>query len=472
MVTWVSRLWRSLGAAATAAALLLGASASPAAAAPCDAPITNPVACENTKPGNPASEWDVSGAGDPTHPGLRDRHQRRPGPDRRVQGRHRRASAYRLDIYRMGYYGGSGARKVATVQPSALAAADAARLPDRARDRPRRLRQLGASPRPGPCRPTRSRASTSPSSSATTTATARATSSSSCATTTARSDLLFQTVGHDVAGLQPVRRQQPLRRARPPAAPTRSATTGRSRRAATRPRTGVFNAEYPMVRWLERERLRRQLHHRRRHRSPRRRARSSTRSFLSVGHDEYWSGSQRANVEAARAAGVAPRVLQRQRGLLEDALGAEHRRHGHALPDARLATRRRTRTRRSIRSPTSGPARGATRASARRPTAAGPRTRSPARSSRSTLRHDARSRCRRPTARCASGATRRSPRWRRRQVATLPDGTLGYEWDEDLDNGVRPAGLVPRSPTTTVSRRGRSSRTTARRTAPARRRTP
>lgn len=26
--------------------------------------------------------------------------------------------------------------------------------------------------------------------------------------------------------------------------------------------------------------------------------------FLSVGHDEYWSGQQRANVEAARDAGV------------------------------------------------------------------------------------------------------------------------------------------------------------------------
>src|SRR5262249_27710719 len=29
------------------------------------------------------------------------------------------------------------------------------------------------------------------------------------------------------------------------------------------------------------------------------------RAFLSVGHDEYWSGQQRANVEAARAAGVS-----------------------------------------------------------------------------------------------------------------------------------------------------------------------
>ena len=34
------------------------------------------------------------------------------------------------------------------------------------------------------------------------------------------------------------------------------------------------------------------------------------------------------------------------------------------------------------------------------------------------------------------------------QTATLADGTLGYEWDEDLDNGSRPAGLVDLSSTT------------------------
>src|SRR4029077_21215165 len=27
------------------------------------------------------------------------------------------------------------------------------------------------------------------------------------------------------------------------------------------------------------------------------------------------------------------------------------------------------------------------------------------------------------------------------QSVTFPAGTLGYEWDEDLDNGFRPAGL-------------------------------
>ena len=33
-------------------------------------------------------------------------------------------------------------------------------------------------------------------------------------------------------------------------------------------------------------------------------------------------------------------------------------------------------------------------------------------------------------------------------VATLAPQTLGYEWDEDLDNGARPAGLVHLSSTT------------------------
>ena len=90
--------------------LLLGGAAPAALAAPCDVPITNPVACENTKPGTPASEWDVSGAGSTNIQGF--------ATDISVdQGGtvsfkvDTPASAYRIDIYRMGYYGGSGARK-------------------------------------------------------------------------------------------------------------------------------------------------------------------------------------------------------------------------------------------------------------------------------------------------------------------------------------------------------------------------
>src|SRR5262249_5791955 len=34
------------------------------------------------------------------------------------------------------------------------------------------------------------------------------------------------------------------------------------------------------------------------------------------------------------------------------------------------------------------------------------------------------------------------------QVATLGDFEVGYEWDEDVDNGFRPAGLIDLSSTT------------------------
>ena len=43
---------------------------------PCQAPVANPVACENTQTGNPASEWGISGiftvhaSGDTTPPSV------------------------------------------------------------------------------------------------------------------------------------------------------------------------------------------------------------------------------------------------------------------------------------------------------------------------------------------------------------------------------------------------------------------
>ena len=51
--------------------------------------------------------------------------------------------------------------------------------------------------------------------------------------------------------------------------------------------------------------------------------------FLSVGHDEYWSGDQRANVEAARDAGVNLAFFSGNEVVLEDPLGEQHRRLGH-----------------------------------------------------------------------------------------------------------------------------------------------
>ncbi|MGZ5398149.1 MAG: N,N-dimethylformamidase beta subunit family domain-containing protein, partial [Mycobacterium sp.] len=78
----------------------------------------NEIAAENCKPGDPASEWDISGAGDPSIQGF--------ATDISVnQGQtisfkiDTTSTDYRIDLYRLGYYGGLGARKVATIGTAA-----------------------------------------------------------------------------------------------------------------------------------------------------------------------------------------------------------------------------------------------------------------------------------------------------------------------------------------------------------------
>ena len=66
-----------LGAFGLLLALAVGAP-SASAADPCGRPVVSVIACENSKPGNPASEWQISGAGSSTHPGLRDDDERQP----------------------------------------------------------------------------------------------------------------------------------------------------------------------------------------------------------------------------------------------------------------------------------------------------------------------------------------------------------------------------------------------------------
>ena len=83
----------------------------------CNPPMANDIVCENSKAGNPSSDWDVSGAGDLTIQGF--------ATDISVnQGQtvffkiNTDATAYTIGIYRIGYYGGNGARKIATFAPS------------------------------------------------------------------------------------------------------------------------------------------------------------------------------------------------------------------------------------------------------------------------------------------------------------------------------------------------------------------
>ncbi len=87
------------------------------AAGPCDSPA-NPIVAENCLTGTPQSTWDVSGAGDPSIQGFATDISVNVG-DTVSFKIDTDSSAYHIDIYRLGYYGGDGARLVTTIAPSA-----------------------------------------------------------------------------------------------------------------------------------------------------------------------------------------------------------------------------------------------------------------------------------------------------------------------------------------------------------------
>jgi len=84
---------------------------------PRSCPAASIICTENLKPGNPSSEWDISGAGSSNIVGFATQMSVNKGET--VQFKvNTNSSDYRLDIYRIGYYGGNGARKITTIQPS------------------------------------------------------------------------------------------------------------------------------------------------------------------------------------------------------------------------------------------------------------------------------------------------------------------------------------------------------------------
>ena len=392
----------------------------------------------------------------PDDPGLRDVDERQQGRDDRASRSSRRRPNYRIDILRLGYYGGDGARLIdgeprADRTPSTQPACQTF-----SRHRPDRLRQLGGLAlvdgaratavsgvyiahlhpqrhrrrqphhvrrprRREPLRRRRCRPPTRPGRPTTRTA--------ATASTSARSPA------------RPATRA----RTRPP---TRSPTTARSTppRTTAAARALFTGAEYPMIRFLEAQRLRRQLHQRRRRRTAAARCCCNHKLFISSGHDEYWSATQRTNMEAARDAGVNLAFFSGNEMLLEDALGAEHRRHQRRRTARSSPTRTRTSTRRS-RTRSSGPAPGATRASRRRPTDVTPEN---ALTGQSFLVNSGTSRdhgaVRVPPA-AACGATPPRRRWRRARRCTLaPD-------DARLRVGRRRRQRLPAARASSGSRR-------------------
>ena len=114
------------------------------AAGPCGPPVTSVIACENTLPGDPPSDWQVSGAGDSTIQGFATSMSVNAGQTESFKIS-TPASSYHIDILRIGYYQGNGARKVVSnmLPTASLPQTQPACRNDTAAHRAHRLRQLG-----------------------------------------------------------------------------------------------------------------------------------------------------------------------------------------------------------------------------------------------------------------------------------------------------------------------------------------
>ncbi len=213
----------------------------------------------------------------------------------------------------------------------------------------------------------------------------------------------------------------------------------------TGPEDWIFNAEYPMIRFLESNGYDVSyftgvdtarfpaliLQH---------------KTFVSVGHDEYWSGQARTNVEAARAAGVnlaffsGNEVYWKTRWEAStDSSATAYRTlvcYKETWANAKIdPSPQWTGTWRDPRF--SPPSDGGRPENALTGTIF--MADDPATNAMTVPSTDANLRFWRNTsiANLQPG-----------QTATLPYGLLGYEFDSDLDNGFRPAGLIDLSHTT------------------------
>lgn len=433
----------ALGAVAllVAATFIATSPTSPAvAASPCG-PTINPIVCENQKPGTDPAIWDISGAGDPTIQGF--------ATDISVAAGQRvdfkidtNARSYRIDIYRTGWYQGLGARKVDSVNPSATLPQN---QPACISDVTTELYDCGTWGVSGSWN-----------------VPADAVSGVYIAllhrTDTggeshiifivrndgSTSDVLFQTSdptwhaynsygGSDFYQGAAHGRAYKVSYNRPFA--TREGTTRRD---------FYFSSEYATVRFLERNgydvsyiagvdtdrRGSELLNH---------------DVFLSVGHDEYWSGSQRANIAAARDAGVNLQFLSGNEGYWRTRYEASV--DGAATPHRTLVSYKETWANAKIdpNAQWTGTWRDPRFAEAAQ---GGHSPENALTGTMYMVNHNDLA----VTVTAEQGKTRL---WRNTNLTSLGTGssaalaahTVGYESNEDIDNGFRPAGLIRLSTT-------------------------
>src|SRR5882672_9529001 len=415
----------------------------PVAFATCAAP-KNAIEAENCLPGTPASQWYVDGAGSSNIQGFTTDISANTGQTIFFKIS-TSAVSYRIDIYRLGYYQGNDARFITSISPSALLPQI---QPSCLSDSSTGLIDCG-----------------NWGISASWTVPSTATSGVYFArlvrpdtgevgaiifvvrNDSSHSDIVVQTSdttwqayndygGNSLYSGNPVGRAYKVSYNRP-----------------VNTLKDFFSQEYPMLHWLEANGY--DVTYLSGVDTDRNGALiTQHRIFVSVGHDEYWSGGQRANVEAARAADVnlaffsGNEVFWKTRWEAStDVTNTAYRTlvcyketsmngsYGGVIDPADPPTW--TGLWRDARF--SPPADGGRPENALTGTIT--QVSAPQDNAITVPQADGRMRFWRNTSIATLGAG---------QVATLPQSTLGYESDEDVDNGFRPAGLI-RLSTTTVA---------------------
>ncbi|HEY3053365.1 MAG TPA: Ig-like domain-containing protein, partial [Thermoanaerobaculia bacterium] len=410
----------------------------------------NKIVVENCLQGNPPSQWDIVGAGDPSIQGFATDISVNHGQT--IQFKIKTPSTnYHIDIYRLGWYGGDGARKVAgPITPSAS-------LPQ---SQPACL--TNADPNIGLTDCGNWAVSASwpvPATAVSGTYIAKlirddATGASHIVFIVrddeGQSDLLFQTADTT---------WQAYNRYGGNSLYFSSTLLGRAYKVSyNRPfstrdysdENWLFNSEYPLTRWLEKNgydvsyftgidsaRFPSEIW--------------EHKIFLSTGHDEYWSDQQRTNVDdAARLHGVHLAFLSGNDVFWK--IRWENSTDGSNTPYRTLTCYKETHSDAKIDPTTTWT--GTWRDPRFSPPSDGGRPENGLTGTIFTANADATSSIEVPP------ADRRMRFWRNAftllpadQTALLPFGVLGYEWNEDLDNGFRPGGQIRLSTTTrTVAR--------------------
>src|SRR6476620_10786514 len=99
-------------------AVALSPASSAAAGDPCGTPVASMIACENSQPGTPATNWQVNSS-DSTIVGFATSMSVNIGETESFKVK-TTASSYHIDIFRLGYYQGNGARRImANLRPTA-----------------------------------------------------------------------------------------------------------------------------------------------------------------------------------------------------------------------------------------------------------------------------------------------------------------------------------------------------------------